>query len=93
MRPQNPAFHEFFKAQQRIRKCKASDACPEQNLGNDLCRVALTHGGMVSVNTADALPARMPFGGIRQSGHGRDLPLLSPGRYTALKTAWTKYRA
>lgn len=46
--------------------------------------------GTVSVNTVDALSAMTPFGGIRQSGFGRDLSLHSFDKYTALKTVWMK---
>jgi gamma-glutamyl-gamma-aminobutyraldehyde dehydrogenase len=49
--------------------------------------------GTVSVNTVDALSAQTPFGGMKQSGFGRDLSLHSLDKYTALKTTWIKYRA
>ncbi|MGB0799561.1 MAG: aldehyde dehydrogenase family protein [Planktomarina sp.] len=32
-----------------------------------------------------------PFGGMKQSGFGRDLSLHSFDKYTALKTTWIKY--
>jgi len=58
------------------------------------CRVAeRLHVGTVSVNTVDALSAQTPFGGMKQSGFGRDLSLHSLEKYTALKTTWIKYRA
>ncbi|MFY0310629.1 aldehyde dehydrogenase [Leisingera sp. D0M16] len=58
------------------------------------CRVAdKLHVGTVSVNTVDALSAQTPFGGMKQSGFGRDLSLHSLEKYTALKTTWIKYRA
>lgn len=47
--------------------------------------------GTVSVNTVDALSAQTPFGGMKQSGFGRDLSLHSFDKYTALKTTWIKY--
>jgi gamma-glutamyl-gamma-aminobutyraldehyde dehydrogenase len=47
--------------------------------------------GTVSVNTVDALSAMTPFGGMKQSGFGRDLSLHSIDKYTALKTTWIKY--
>ncbi|MDS9468785.1 aldehyde dehydrogenase [Paracoccus sp. MBLB3053] len=57
------------------------------------CRVAdRLHVGTVSVNTVDALSAQTPFGGMKQSGFGRDLSLHSLDKYTALKTTWIKYR-
>jgi gamma-glutamyl-gamma-aminobutyraldehyde dehydrogenase len=49
--------------------------------------------GTVSVNTVDALSAATPFGGMKQSGFGRDLSLHSFDKYTALKTTWIKYQA
>ncbi|WP_068110453.1 aldehyde dehydrogenase [Tropicimonas marinistellae] len=51
------------------------------------------HVGTCSVNTVDALSAQTPFGGMKQSGFGRDLSLHSFDKYTALKTTWIKYRA
>lgn len=47
--------------------------------------------GTVSVNTVDALSPVTPFGGIKQSGFGRDLSLHSFDKYTSLKTTWIKY--
>lgn len=47
--------------------------------------------GTVSVNMVDALSAQTPFGGMKQSGFGRDLSLHSLDKYTALKTTWIKY--
>lgn len=49
------------------------------------------HAGTVSVNTVDALSAMTPFGGMKQSGFGRDLSLHSFDKYSALKTVWVKY--
>ncbi|UWQ56329.1 aldehyde dehydrogenase [Leisingera caerulea] len=57
------------------------------------CRVAdRLQVGTVSVNTVDALSAQTPFGGMKQSGFGRDLSLHSLEKYTALKTTWIKYK-
>ncbi|MBL4929287.1 aldehyde dehydrogenase [Fuscibacter oryzae] len=49
------------------------------------------NAGTVSVNTVDALSAMTPFGGMKQSGFGRDLSLHSFDKYSALKTVWIKY--
>ena len=58
------------------------------------CRVSeRLHVGTVSVNTVDALSAQTPFGGMKQSGFGRDLSLHSLEKYTALKTTWIKYKS
>ncbi len=57
------------------------------------CRVSeQLNVGTVSVNTVDALSAQTPFGGMKQSGFGRDLSLHSFDKYTALKTTWIKYK-
>ncbi len=58
------------------------------------CRVSdRLNVGTVSVNTVDALSAQTPFGGMKQSGFGRDLSLHSLDKYTALKTIWIKYQS
>ena len=49
------------------------------------------NAGTVSVNTVDALSPVTPFGGVKQSGFGRDLSLHSFDKYTSLKTTWIKY--
>ena len=51
------------------------------------------HAGTVSVNTVDALNTVTPFGGVKQSGYGKDLSLHSFNKYTALKTKWIKYKS
>ena len=51
------------------------------------------HAGTVSVNTVDALNTVTPFGGVKQSGYGKDLSLHSFNKYTSLKTRWIKYTA
>ena len=50
-------------------------------------------GGTVSVNMVDALSVQTPFGGMKQSGFGRDLSLHSFDGHTTLKTTWIKYKA
>ena len=62
------------------------------NLGRAHRVADALHAGTVSVNTVDALSAQTPFGGMKQSGFGRDLSLHSLDKYTALKTIWVKYR-
>ncbi len=49
------------------------------------------HVGTVSVNTVDALSPMTPFGGMKQSGFGRDLSIHTFDKYSALKTVWIKY--
>lgn len=55
------------------------------------CVAGRLRAGTVSVNTVDALSPMTPFGGIKQSGFGRDLSLHALDKYTALKTTWIKY--
>lgn len=62
------------------------------NLSRALRVSEALHVGTVSVNTVDALSAQTPFGGMKQSGFGRDLSLHSLDKYTALKTVWVKYK-
>ncbi|MEM7070954.1 MAG: aldehyde dehydrogenase [Pseudomonadota bacterium] len=47
--------------------------------------------GTVSVNAMDALSVMTPFGGVKQSGIGRDLSLHALDKFSALKTVWIKY--
>ena len=44
--------------------------------------------GSVSVNTVDAVSIQTPFGGVKQTGNGRDLSLHALDKYTSLKTTW-----
>lgn len=61
------------------------------SLGRALRLSERLRAGTVSVNTVDALSPQTPFGGMKQSGHGRDLSLHALEKYTALKTVWIKY--
>ena len=47
--------------------------------------------GTVSVNAVDALAPNLPFGGMKQSGYGRDLSAHALESYTALKTRWISF--
>ncbi len=44
--------------------------------------------GSVSVNAVDHVDLRTPFGGVKQSGSGRDLSLHAFEKYLDLKTTW-----
>jgi acyl-CoA reductase-like NAD-dependent aldehyde dehydrogenase len=44
--------------------------------------------GTVWVNTFDASSLATPFGGMKESGHGRDRSLHALDAYTQLKTTW-----
>ncbi len=46
------------------------------------------HVGSVSVNAVDNVDLRTPFGGVKQSGNGRDLSLHAFEKYLDLKTTW-----
>ena len=62
-----------------------------RDLSRALTLARRLHVGTVSVNTVDALSPMTPFGGMKQSGYGRDLSLHSFDKYSALKTVWIKY--
>jgi 4-(gamma-glutamylamino)butanal dehydrogenase len=62
-----------------------------RDLGRALSVSDRLHAGTVSVNTVDALSAMTPFGGMKQSGFGRDLSIHSFDKYAALKTVWVRY--
>ncbi|MEM1142928.1 MAG: aldehyde dehydrogenase [Pseudomonadota bacterium] len=47
--------------------------------------------GTVVVNSVDKISPLVPFGGIRQSGNGRDNSLHAFEKYTQLKTTWIEY--
>jgi acyl-CoA reductase-like NAD-dependent aldehyde dehydrogenase len=44
--------------------------------------------GTVWVNSFDVGPLTTPFGGFKDSGHGRDRSLHALDSYTQLKTTW-----
>jgi gamma-glutamyl-gamma-aminobutyraldehyde dehydrogenase len=62
-----------------------------RDLSRALTMADRLHVGTVSVNTVDALSAMTPFGGVKQSGFGRDLSIHSFDKYSALKTVWIRY--
>ncbi|MBS1103211.1 aldehyde dehydrogenase [Gluconobacter sp. Dm-62] len=62
-----------------------------QDLTRALSISDMLNVGTVSINTVDALSPMTPFGGMKQSGFGRDLSLHSFDKYSALKTVWIKY--
>ena len=48
----------------------------------------LLRTGMVFINCIGALDIRVPFGGFKQSGNGRDRSLHAFEKFTDLKTTW-----
>eukprot|EP01041_Mallomonas_annulata_P031473 gene31473-biopygen23903 len=46
------------------------------------------HAGIVYVNCYDACDITTPFGGVKQSGTGRDKSLHALAEYTEVKTTW-----
>jgi gamma-glutamyl-gamma-aminobutyraldehyde dehydrogenase len=51
----------------------------------------LLRAGTVSVNRVDALEPTTPFGGVGQSGYGRDMSAHALDKFTSLKTTWYEY--
>lgn len=61
------------------------------DLGRALRVSRALRAGTVAVNAADLISNLVPFGGVRQSGNGRDNSLHAFEKYTQLKTTWIKY--
>lgn len=56
-----------------------------------LCGGETLQAGTVTVNGVDAVSPQTPFGGMKQSGIGRDYALAGMHKYMALKTRWIHY--
>ncbi|MEN9410846.1 MAG: hypothetical protein RL216_2820 [Pseudomonadota bacterium] len=61
------------------------------NLGRAHRMADALKAGTVTVNTVDKISPLVPFGGVRQSGNGRDNSLHAFDKYTQIKTTWIEY--
>ena len=61
------------------------------NLGRAHRVAAALMAGTVTVNTVDLVSPLVPFGGVKESGNGRDNSLHAFDKYTTLKTIWIEH--
>lgn len=62
------------------------------NLSRALRMTESIRAGTVAINAVDMISPLVPFGGMRQSGIGRDNSLHAFEKYTQVKTSWIKFQ-
>jgi len=62
-----------------------------ENLNRTMHFTKALKSGMVWVNTYSSVDPSLPFGGVKQSGFGRELGEASVNEYTQLKTVWINH--
>lgn len=104
VRPGMPVYHEetFGPVAAVIRAHNAEDALRVANdtdfgLGSSIWTADVEQGrklaerveaGLVFVNGMVASDARLPFGGIKRSGYGRELSSYGIKEFTNIQTVW-----